>query len=74
MPDKHFTKISEIAEGDTLIADDGFECILPGAELVVLSGMDGLLGKEGLFVRCAQGKHFLSGQKYGKHYIGFTKK
>lgn len=61
----------DVKEGDTLIADGGFTCIGHGTELAVLFDEDTARG--GLFVECADGKHFLAGQLDEGHvYIGFT--
>ena len=46
-------KLSEVQPGDVLIADGGFTCIKPGAQLVVA---------DDLSIPCACGKHFLDGQ------------
>lgn len=58
--------------GDRIIADDGFECIAPGATLMVHED-DGLL-----FVFCHDEngepqRHYLAGQIECGCYVGFTK-
>jgi hypothetical protein len=48
--------ISQIKPGDTLIADDGFDCLDTGQSVVVQDDGDGL------FVPCRCGRHGLDGQ------------
>lgn len=50
------TKLSEVREGDTLIADAGFECIKAGEHVV-------RKGPNGLCIRCLFGNHYLEGQE-----------
>lgn len=62
-----YVKLSELKEGDTIIADAGFTCMEPGPKEVMKHG-------EGLFVACKDGGHWLDGQcDDGDHCIGFTK-
>lgn len=49
------TKISEVKKGDTLIADNRFDCLSAGERIV--KERDG-----GLFVVCSMGCHWLDGQ------------
>ena len=66
-----YAREGEVREGDILRADGGFTCIPDGAELGVLFHEDPEKG--GLYVECANGKHFLDGQlDDGDQYIGFT--
>lgn len=57
---------ANVREGDFLRADGGFTCIDEGAVLQVKRG------KEGLFVSCSAGEHYIEGQlDDGCEYIGF---
>jgi len=59
-------KLEDVKEGDTLIADEGFHCLAAGPHVV--------LAETELYVQCAEGKHFLSGQlKCFGELVGFTK-
>jgi len=49
-------KLSELKVGDSLIADEGFSCLLNGECVTVEKDL------VNLFVRCSDGKHFLDGQ------------
>jgi hypothetical protein len=49
-------KITDIGSGNRLRADDSFVCIKPGCLCEVFDSSDGL------FVKCEEGDHFLSGQ------------
>ena len=49
-------KLSDIKEGDTLIADGGFTCIRTGASRKV--GRD----RDGIYILCGDGRHYLEGQ------------
>lgn len=60
-----FAQIADVHEGTKLIADGGFTCLKAGAAVTVERGADGL------FVPCADGKHFIDGQlDDGDEYIG----
>jgi len=50
------TKLSEVKEGDVLIADAGFDCVEAG-EHVVIKGL------KGLCIQCTYGNHYLEGQE-----------
>ena len=50
------TKLRNLQEGDTVIIDNGFQCMKAGKQVVERSNC-GLL-----YVRCEQGKHYLTGQ------------
>jgi hypothetical protein len=57
---------SNVSEGVTIFTDAGFACIDENSVLVVQRD-DG-----GLFVPCAEGKHYLDGQlDCGTVYVGF---
>ena len=58
-------KISEVKSGSLLKADGGFTCINQNSVLKVHEADDGL------YVKCALGRHYLSGQIDTEHYIGF---
>ena len=62
-----FAKVSEVKEGDSLIADNGFTCIHGEAVVQVFKDRDGL------FVVCDEGKHYLDGQIKEDYYLGFVK-
>lgn len=60
-----YAKLSLTKPGDMLIADAGFECILAWKSLEVKADL------QGLYVDCAEGKHYLDGQADdGEHLIG----
>lgn len=60
-------RLADVKEGDTIIADGGFTCIHPGP--VAVEG-----DAKGLFVHCAEGKHYLAGQEGGDgDLIGLSK-
>lgn len=61
-------KLDEVKEGDTIIADGGFTCMKAGPRKV-------LSDEHGLFVECAEGKHYLDGQEdeEGADLVGLTK-
>lgn len=62
-----FVKFSEVKEGDTLIADDGFTCMDAGPKTV-------MRGDNGLYVECMVRKHYLAGQEDETGcLVGFTK-
>jgi hypothetical protein len=65
------TKLSEIKEGDVLIADGGFTCIPEGRDLPVESDPDGKL-----YFLCQEGRHYLDGQLAddGDTLVGLTRK
>ncbi len=73
---KEFVKVEDVKEGDTLIADGGFECLNEGAKVMVLKDDNG-----NLCVQCGEGYHNLTGQlggpfggfEQGTHYVGFWK-
>lgn len=61
-----YAKLPEIKVGDVLEADDGFTCLAKGDQCPV--EQDG----DGLFVKCSDGTHHLSGQADdGVHVAGF---
>ena len=61
-----YARFHEVHEGTKLKADGGFSCIRPDAILTV--GKD----REGLFVDCDFGPHYLDGQlDETDEYIGF---
>jgi len=49
-------KLSQVKKGDVLISDGGFTCIKVGQRLLVRESEDGL------WVTCACGRHYLTGQ------------
>ena len=49
------TKLGSVKEGDTLIADGGFDCLPKGGHLVRRD-------QSGLYLDCAMGRHALEGQ------------
>jgi len=61
------TKLSEVKEGDILIADDGFDCLSEG-EYTVKNGL------RGLCIICDYGNHYLDGQSENGELIGLKKK
>lgn len=65
------TKLSEVREGDVLIADGGFTCVDAGAELIVKATKNGEL-----YVDCRSDQHALTGQlgDDGETLVGLTKK
>jgi len=74
MKQRAFVKASDVREGTILIADDAFTCVKAGCELMVEQDDDGVQ-----FFRCADGQHFLKGQRgftvADKHgFVGFTLK
>ena len=61
--------ISQLKEGDQLIADGGFTCIPAGQRVVVKADEAGLL-----YVPCSEGAHYLCGQLTDEGLlIGLTK-
>ncbi len=50
------TKLSEVKEGDTLIADAGFICLKPGEHVV----HEEYLGN--CYLCCSHGRHYLGAQ------------
>jgi len=52
-----FAKANEVKAGDHLKCDEGFTCLKPHTKVVVQED------EEGLFVSCADGKHYLDGQE-----------
>lgn len=48
-------RLSDVKPGDMVMCDDGFPCMPPGRRRVEVSA-------HGLFVRCNEGHHYLSGQ------------
>lgn len=62
-----FAKVSDVSVGTKLVADGGFPCIADGAVVEVAD--EG----RGLFVSCAEGRHYLDGQTDdGTEYIGLS--
>lgn len=62
-------KETEIREGDNLIADGGFSCMKEKTKSIVKKDEN-----NELYVDCADGTHYLSGQRDGKgSIIGFYK-
>ena len=59
--------VSAVDIGMKLICDGGFTCMKEGAMKHVWGD------KDGLFVRCTDGRHYLSGQidESGENYVGF---
>jgi hypothetical protein len=49
------TKLSDVKEGNILVADAGFDCLTAGKHEVHRS-------PDGLYIRCEQGRHYLDGQ------------
>lgn len=59
---------NEVKAGDRLIADGGFDCLTKGEECDVRSD------KDGLYVACRQGQHYLDGQiGEGGVLVGFER-
>jgi hypothetical protein len=59
--------INNVRLGTTIVAGDGFTCMDAGAPFDVYRD------DKGLFVRCADGRHYLDGQlNGGEIYVGFT--
>ena len=75
---REFARVDDVKPGDTLIADDGFDCIQEGTHLIVQKDSEGTL-----YVPCkgGEGRHYLQGQIGGPfgglepetHYVGFYK-
>lgn len=64
------TKLQDIKPGDRLTADGGFSCLDKGASYAVRSAEDA----KGLFVNCADGKHYLDGQTdEAGHLVGLSR-
>lgn len=49
-------KFNSVKADDTLLADDGFTCLKAGPHEVHS-------GEKGLFINCAEGRHYLEGQE-----------
>ena len=61
------TKCSDVHPGTMLIADGGFTCIKEGDVLTVEAD------RNGMYVPCRDGKHYLDGQVDRGHYVGLRK-
>lgn len=64
-----FATVKEVRKSSLLITDGGFTCMPEGARRFVAKD------KDGLYVCCQDGKHYLDGQLStdGKHYVGLYK-
>ncbi len=58
-----YAKIADVKVGSILKPDGDFTCMLEGTKLVVAHD-------DGLYVPCSVGRHYLSGQVQGDHYLG----
>ncbi len=69
---REFARIDDVKEGDTVVADRGFSCLISGKKYIVHNDET---APRGLHVRCSEGKHFLVGQidKSETHYVGLYK-
>lgn len=56
-----WAKLDELAQGDWLMADDGFTDCIPAGAVRQVEQVDG----GPLFIRCAAGRHILDGQCEG---------
>lgn len=52
-----YARLSTLEVGQKVKADDGFDCLSPSEEYIIEKD------NEGFFVRCAEGHHYLDGQK-----------
>lgn len=62
----NFAKENTVKAGNLLIVDGGFDCLRCGAVKLVLSC------DTGLYIRCDEGEHFISGQLDDGEYIGLS--
>jgi hypothetical protein len=66
-----YAKLSQMKVGVNLECDGGFTCLKAGAHRRVLREGP---GKDGLYIRCKSGKHFIAGQADdGEHLVGLYK-
>jgi hypothetical protein len=68
----HPIQYDAIKVGDTLIADGGFTCLADGCRCLVRLDQARSAPNDGLYVECAEGRHFLDGQWEDGVIIGFT--
>jgi hypothetical protein len=64
-----WAKVNDVAEGDTLVPDNGFECLDKGSRCIVHKD------EIGLYINCLSGKHYLDGQivypsRKSSYYVG----
>ena len=67
LPKYAIIPISKVRKGTKLICDDGFTCMNDQARKTVRRD------KDGLYVLCSEGHHYLDSQITGKNYVGFWK-
>lgn len=67
-PKRPFARVSDVHEGDILVADTGFECIPAGDRRVVRCNH-----VRELAIDCTGGGHVLDGQIELDEYVGFYK-
>lgn len=53
---RKFALVSQVKKGTRVITDGGFTCLKPDQRRTVCEDSDGL------YIRCREGKHYLSGQ------------
>lgn len=62
------SRIKEYAQnlraGSRVVLDGGFTCIKLGSKRTILRD------KNGLYFKCAKGKHYIAGQLQAQRYIG----
>lgn len=63
-----YLKFEDVKEGDTVIIDEGFNCMKAGKKRVYADE------EEDLYIECDYGNHYLVGQEDEKGFlIGITK-
>jgi hypothetical protein len=69
--DNH-VKLEDLKAGDKIVADNGFTCLAAGSHIV--REVEDKDGKPSLAVQCADGWHWLDGQKDPDGYLtGFLR-
>jgi len=59
-------KLDDLKQGDVIVADDGFTCMPANRFCLVIEG------RNGKYVLCEQGDHYLDGQDDGEgNLVGF---
>lgn len=65
-----YAKVDAVKAGDVLVCDDGFTCIVSGAERIVLADK-----KQELYISCGRNEaHYLHGQIKDDYYVGLYPK
>jgi len=67
MKAKEFARIGQIRQGDVLTPDNDFGCMPEGSLHTVMRD------EHGLYIKCSDGNHYLSGQEDGHYYVGLYK-